>query len=233
MITERDIREKTFAKATFGGYDMSEVDEFLEEMAADAVSTQKEFGTLRGKMKVLVDKIEEYRSTEDAMRLALVSAQKVAQEVEQEANEKAAAILAEAQEKADAILAEANAKAEEIAGDLIARREMEEKRLAAASEASADYIEKMLAACQKHGEFLTALSAVSAEGALRTAEETAEEAAEEAEEAVEEVVEETAEELTEELVEALPEETAPAVPEPDESWAPAEDVDEPTRMFRF
>ena len=89
MITERDIREKTFSKATFGGYDMSEVDELLEELAASAAGTQKEFATLRGKMKVLVDKIEEYRSTEDAMRQALISAQKVAQEVENEARAKA------------------------------------------------------------------------------------------------------------------------------------------------
>lgn len=231
MITERDIREKTFAKATFGGYDMSEVDEFLEEMAADAVSTQKEFGTLRGKMKVLVDKIEEYRSTENAMHQALVSAQKVAQEVEAEANAKAEEILREAQEKADAIIAEANAKAEEIAGDLISRREMEEKRLDAATTASADYIEKMLAACRKHEEFLTALSRVAVPAAEEAAEEAVEEAAEEFTEAVEEAAEETAEVV--EAVEEAVEEAAPVLEEFDESWTPDEDVDEPTRMFRF
>ena len=213
MITERDIREKTFGKATFGGYDMSEVDEFLEELAASAAGTQKEFATLRGKMKVLVDKIEEYRSTEDAMRQALISAQKVAQEVENEARAKAEAVLAEAQEKADAILAEANAKAEEIAGDLITRREMEEKRLAAAREASADYIDRMLDACRKQSDYLTALSAVGAE-----TEEAAEEPVPAAEEIAEPVT--TAEEPAEETAEA---------PIPDAG----EEVDEPTRMFRF
>ena len=213
MITERDIREKTFGKATFGGYDMSEVDEFLEELAASAAGTQKEFATLRGKMKVLVDKIEEYRSTEDAMRQALISAQKVAQEVENEARAKAEAVLAEAQEKADAILAEANAKAEEIAGDLITRREMEEKRLAAAREASAGYIDRMLDACRKQSDYLTALSAVGAE-----TEEAAEEPVPAAEEIAEPVA--TAEEPAEETAEA---------PIPDAG----EEVDEPTRMFRF
>ena len=213
MITERDIREKTFGKATFGGYDMSEVDEFLEELAASAAGTQKEFATLRGKMKVLVDKIEEYRSTEDAMRQALISAQKVAQEVENEARAKAEAVLAEAQEKAGAILAEANAKAEEIAGDLITRREMEEKRLAAAREASADYIDRMLDACRKQSDYLTALAAVGAE-----TEEAAEEPVPAAEEIAEPVA--TAEEPAEETAEA---------PIPNAG----EEVDEPTRMFRF
>ena len=35
MITAQDIREKTFNKARLSGYDMSEVDDFLEELAED------------------------------------------------------------------------------------------------------------------------------------------------------------------------------------------------------
>jgi len=31
MITAQDIREKTFEKAVFGGYDMGTIDAFLEE----------------------------------------------------------------------------------------------------------------------------------------------------------------------------------------------------------
>ena len=132
MITAQDIREKTFEKATFGGYDMGEVDDFLEELAADSAATQKELGVLNAKMKVLADKIREYQSTEEAMRMALVSAQTLAKNVEAEAQLKADAVLAEAQTQADAILAEARAKAEEICGDVIHKRETEENRLASA-----------------------------------------------------------------------------------------------------
>ena len=168
MITERDIREKTFAKATFGGYDMSEVDEFLEEMAADAVSTQKEFGTLRGKMKVLVDKIEEYRANESAMNKALLAAQKLASDIEAEANEKAAAILAEANTKAEAIIADANEQYRAATADLSDVRELEERRLAAAKEAGAAYFEKAFADLERQKEFLTAIANLGSE----TAEET-------------------------------------------------------------
>ena len=35
MITAQDIREKSFEKAVFGGYDMAMVDEFMEEIAND------------------------------------------------------------------------------------------------------------------------------------------------------------------------------------------------------
>ena len=48
---------------------MGSVDDFMEEMAAELESAQRESATLKAKMKVLVDKIEEYRASEDAMRM--------------------------------------------------------------------------------------------------------------------------------------------------------------------
>ena len=55
MITAQDIREKTFEKARFSGYDMASVDDFLEELAEDVTATQKENAVLKSKMKVRVD----------------------------------------------------------------------------------------------------------------------------------------------------------------------------------
>ena len=74
-MTPQDIREKIFEKAVFGGYDMGSVDDFMEEMAAELESAQRESATLKAKMKVLVDKIEEYRASEDAMRMTLLGAE--------------------------------------------------------------------------------------------------------------------------------------------------------------
>ena len=78
MITAQDIREKTFEKSRIGGYDMASVDNFLEEIADDITAAQKENSVLKSKMKVLVDKIEEYRANEEALNLAVISAQKLA-----------------------------------------------------------------------------------------------------------------------------------------------------------
>ena len=61
-MTPQDIREKTFEKAMFGGYDMAAVQNYQEEVATELANAQKEIAVLKGKMKVLVDKIEEYRS---------------------------------------------------------------------------------------------------------------------------------------------------------------------------
>ena len=46
MITAQDIREKTFEKAKFGGYDMASVDDFLEDLAEEVTASQKENAVL-------------------------------------------------------------------------------------------------------------------------------------------------------------------------------------------
>ena len=68
MLTPQEVSEHAFAKASFGGYNMAMVDEFLDVLTADYTTLYKENATLKAKMKVLVDKVEEYRSTEEAMR---------------------------------------------------------------------------------------------------------------------------------------------------------------------
>ena len=93
MITAQDIREKGFERARVGGYDMASVDDFLEELADDVAATQKENAVLKSKMKVLVDKIEEYRSNEEALNAAILSAQKLAVQIESEARQRAAATI--------------------------------------------------------------------------------------------------------------------------------------------
>ena len=136
MITAQDIREKGFERARVGGYDMASVDDFLEELADDVAATQKENAVLKSKMKVLVDKIEEYRSNEEALNAAIISAQKLAVQIENEARQRAAATVAEAEKKA-----------QETIGSITDRANFEEKRLADAKAAAAKYIAAARALC--------------------------------------------------------------------------------------
>lgn len=147
MITPQSIKEKTFEKAVFGGYDMGSVDNFLDEVSADLALLQKENATLKAKMKVLVDKVEEYRSNEDAIRMAIVSAQRLGKVIESEAKETAAATIAKAEEDA-----------QRIAGDARLQVEMEESRLAAARKASAQFVENMKVLCNHQSGFLAKIS---------------------------------------------------------------------------
>ena len=102
MITAQDIREKTFEKSRMNGYDMASVDDFLEELAEDIGASQKENAVLKSKMKVLVDKIEEYRANEEALNMAILSAQKLAVQIESEARQRAAAMIEDAERQVKA-----------------------------------------------------------------------------------------------------------------------------------
>lgn len=100
MLTPQEVSEHAFAKASFGGYNMAMVDEFLDVLTADYTTLYKENATLKAKMKVLVDKLEEYRSTEEAMRKALLTAQRIADDMVAEAESKKAELLRDAETSA-------------------------------------------------------------------------------------------------------------------------------------
>lgn len=73
MLTPNDIAEKKFDKVIMGGYDMGAVDDFLDQLEKDYGALFKENTVLKNKMKLLVKKIEEYRSMDESMRKALNS----------------------------------------------------------------------------------------------------------------------------------------------------------------
>ena len=85
MLPPQEVSERAFQKATFNGYNMSQVDEFLDILTADYSALYSENAVLKSKMKVLADKVEEYRATEDAMRQAFMIAQRRADDLVREA----------------------------------------------------------------------------------------------------------------------------------------------------
>ena len=147
MLTPQDVQEKTFAKAVFGGYDMASVDDFLETVSADYAALYKENAILKSKLKILVDKVEEYRSTESAMRQALLDTQKKCDDMIDEAKKESDSIAAQAE-------LEAMAQREMLSKEVHA----EEKRLEAAKEKTAEYVNMVNALCQQQIDFMKNLS---------------------------------------------------------------------------
>lgn len=168
MITAQDIREKCFEKARIGGYAMDEVDDFLDELANAAAASQKEIATLNAKMKYLADKIREYQGSEEAMNMALVSAQKLAKNIEEDARAKAEALVASAQKEADEILAAAKAESDSTIGEIETKRKAEELRYQKAHAAAAEYIQKVRILLDREQTFLTTLADADLTGAVVT-----------------------------------------------------------------
>ena len=154
MLTPQEVSEHAFAKASFGGYNMAMVDEFLDVLTVDYTTLYKENATLKAKMKVLVDKVEEYRSTEEAMRKALLTAQKMADEMVAQAEAKKAELLKDAEAQARARMAELQQGLRD-----------EQLRLTSAQNATAAYVAKLKELYQHELDYLNGLSALTAPAA--------------------------------------------------------------------
>lgn len=148
MFTPQEVSEKVFPKASgFGnGYQMAAVDEFLDTLTEDYTNLFKENVTLKTKLKVLAEKVEEYRSTEDAMRSTLLTAQKMA-----------AKLVQEAQTEKDQMLAEARADVADEIARLDAEKKAAEDKLATAQQSLADFIERSRSLCEQQAAFLNTL----------------------------------------------------------------------------
>ena len=120
MFTPQQIEQISFSRATFGGYDVQSVDEFLEPLTEDYITLYKENALLKSKMKTLVTKLEEYRENEASMKDAIVNAQKTCDMMVKEAEAKCTQMLTEANaaatenaKNADALIAAENQRVEE------------------------------------------------------------------------------------------------------------------------
>ncbi len=132
MMTPQQIQEISFEKAIFGGYDMTSVDDVLEPLTEDYIALYKENSVLKSKMRILVEKLEEYRKQESSMQNAIVAAQKTCDQMVAEAERKCAQLLHEAEETA-------SAKAQNVD----ARLGSEQDRLELAQRATAQFIDGM------------------------------------------------------------------------------------------
>lgn len=220
-MTPQDIREKTFEKAMFGGYDMAAVQNYQEEVATELANAQKEVAVLKGKMKVLVDKIEEYRASEDAMRLAILSAQKVGKQIEDDA-----------QARADKILGEAKNTSDRILGGLQHETANEEAKLLNAKTSCAKFLEDVRNLCLNQLEYLDKIAGSKA-AAAQPAAQPASVSAAPAEPVSEPAQPETP--AAEQPAEAIPVSAAPVEAQPVETDDTAADsaADDATQLYHF
>ena len=147
MITSKDVRNKRFEKAAFG-YKQEEIDEFLSQLEAELDEMERERAEANSKIQVLADKVREYMRDEDALKDALLGAQKQGHQVLNDANEKAEQILAEAKEKAAALEDEAVRQHAEA---------MEKEALIEAQQQVADFKKSLFDMYKSHLELISTM----------------------------------------------------------------------------
>lgn len=145
MLSVKDINNKRFEQAR-PGYKTDEVDDFLREIARDIERYQRDKEEAEKKISVLVESVREYKKDEEALKDALISAQKQSR-----------AVIAEAQAQADKILSEARAKAGEIIGGTKVQLEKEKRCLVKMQQEVSDFKANLLNMYKQHLEQITSI----------------------------------------------------------------------------
>jgi cell division initiation protein len=156
MITANDIHELRFEKAAFG-YKQEDIDEFLTQLEHELELNQQELEDSNNKIQVLADKVREYMRDEDALKDALLGAQRQGHQIIAEANERADEIIAEAKRKADEMMDEVT-----IQHDALLKKNQEEvaaahEQLADARKKVADFKKALFDMYREHLEVLSAM----------------------------------------------------------------------------
>lgn len=146
MMTPQEVASHSFAKATLGGYNLAQVDEFLDALTEDYTALYNENAILKNKLKVMSNEVEEYRATEGTMRKALLAAQQMAD-----------SMVEDAKKKQEELMGEAEKGARQRVTDLEQAVAAEEHRLKKAQESTAAYVRKLAQLHDQEMDFLSRL----------------------------------------------------------------------------
>ncbi len=113
-LTPLDIHNKDFSRG-LRGYDIDEVNEFLDQVIKDYEAVIRDNTNLQEKIDTLNEKIQHYSDIEESLKKSILVAEQTAEEVKRNANKEAELIIREAEKNADRIVNEALARTRKIA----------------------------------------------------------------------------------------------------------------------
>jgi len=116
-ITPLDIQQKQF-RVKFRGFDIEEVDSFLEAVREEFEELIRENSRLREDIHKLENQLREYKETEAVLKNTLMTTQQMIEELKANAQKEAELIIKEAELKAEQLLEKAQAKAIKIHEDI-------------------------------------------------------------------------------------------------------------------
>lgn len=162
MISASDIRDKRFEKAAFG-YKQEEIDDFLAMLIEEFDEIDAEREDLHSKIQILADKVREYRQDEDALKDALLGAQKQGHKVVAEAQEKADEIIAQAESKANELIEEATVAHEAAMEKNRQEIEKEKQNLYEAQRQVTEFKKTLFDMYKSHLEMISAMPEIEIE----------------------------------------------------------------------
>ena len=117
-VTSLVVRQKEF-KTRFRGFDVQEVDAFLEDVAAQLESLDRTVQGLAEEKRRLDQENQGYRKRENAMKNAMIQSQKVLDQMKENAKKSSQNIIANAEIEAEKILSRAHKRLSQLHSDII------------------------------------------------------------------------------------------------------------------
>lgn len=103
-ITPMDIRQQQFTVKMFRGFDVQEVDTFLEDVAQDYEALVRENTLLKEQLQVLEDRTRGLEERERVLQQTLVTTQRLTEEMKESARREAALAVREAEVAGEKLL---------------------------------------------------------------------------------------------------------------------------------
>lgn len=116
-LTPLDIQQQQF-KIRFRGFDVREVDAFLEQLADDFESSQNENVSLQEEIDRLELENQGYRQREETFKRAMLNSQKVLEQMKENAQKSAELIIADAEVNAEKLLNRAHNRLAQLHEDI-------------------------------------------------------------------------------------------------------------------
>lgn len=110
MLTPLDIENKKFSKQMVNGYNVEDVDDFLDEVTVEYQRMYKELNDLNSKIEELNAGMARYKTIEGTLQETLIMAQSTAEEVKNVAKQQADQIIKDAEASAKTAVEELNAQ---------------------------------------------------------------------------------------------------------------------------
>ena len=129
MITPLDIENKRFSKQVVNGYNVEDVDDFLDELVEDYGKNYKDLAEANEKIEKLTNDLEQYRNIEATLKNTLVVAQSTAEEVKNVAKQQAEQIINDAKAQAEEILKQAKGNSERRLTEIEQQISIKERRM--------------------------------------------------------------------------------------------------------
>jgi cell division initiation protein len=116
-MTPLDIQQQRF-KVRFRGFDVREVDRFLEQTAEAFTALQNDNKKLREELRRLKLETQGYKEREETFKRAMLNSQKVLEQMKENARKSAEIIVADAEVKAEKILNRAHNRLSQLHEDI-------------------------------------------------------------------------------------------------------------------